>query len=191
MTRPSSLGHLRKSYSLQELVDASWYITDSGPVYWEGGPLVIYLMERYGPEKFFELYSGVRRPTFHDDCQVIMGDSWQTIEEEFWPWLEREAKQIAESTEEDAGELEMNTTAEIRLADTVNPSDWREFLESYRSTRNGENETLPTNTAFAVSLERVDTSEEHGLLDELSTFEFRAIFEDDSFWIVEDFCRHT
>jgi len=180
-----------QSYSLQELVDSSWYSTGKGPVYWEGGPLVIYLMEHYGPEKFFELYSGVRRATFHVDCQSILDESWQTIESKFWPWLAAEAESRARAKEEESLALGIITESKIHLADSVNSGDWQEFVEGYRSTRHGDAKTLPFNAAFAVSLMRTDSDEKQGILDQQSSFEFRAVFENDNFWIVENFCRHT
>lgn len=176
-----------QTYSLQDLVSPAWYSTDKGPVYWEGGPLVLYLMERYGPEKFFEFYSGVRRSTFHDDCVAILGNSWQIIEEDFWLWIDMEGTQIVDNSEK-GPESGTGSESRISLAEGVSSSDWNEFVESYRSTRNGNDHPLPTNAAFSASLTRTDTDEELGLVDKVSNFEFRAVFEGESFWIVEDWC---
>ena len=84
------------TFSLQELVGADMY-RRGGPAYWEGGPVVLYLIQRYGPETFFRLYSGSREDSFHEDCQATLGNSWQTVEEDFWKWLEAEDELLAEA----------------------------------------------------------------------------------------------
>jgi len=85
-----------RAYSLQELVKPAGYdqVSAAYCAYWEGGPLVHYLMHRYGPGTFFRLYRDVRRETFHDDCRAILGDSWETVEEGFWKWVEAEDKSL-------------------------------------------------------------------------------------------------
>ncbi len=46
-----------KTFSLRTLVGADFYNLHNYADYSEGGPLVLYLMEHYGPETFFRLYS--------------------------------------------------------------------------------------------------------------------------------------
>lgn len=177
------------TYTLQELVGQDWYTVDNGPVYWEGGPLVIYLMEHYGPEKFLELYAGVRPATFHADCEAILGDSWEAVEEAFWPWLKQEGERIAAAAEA-TGDEETINRAQITLGENVNPDEWQEFLESYRSTRTEDESVLPQNVAFITSIQRTDTMEEQGIIDQATEFEFQAVFEKNSFWIFENYSRH-
>ncbi len=182
----SSLAQKRKdgrAYSLEELVDPFWYGKGSGPVYWQGGPLVHYLLEHYGGEKFFEFYSGIRRSTFLDDCQAILGDSWESVENEFWKWIELEAQLIAENNPQESAETE------IEFADSVNPVDWQAMVSGYRKVVR-DNESLPTNQTFLVELDRVVTDQKTGLDKQPFHVEFRAVFRGDDFWVTENYSRN-
>ena len=174
-----------QAYSLQELVDTDFYITNDGPVYWEGGPVAIFLMERYGPEKFFELYSGVRRSTFHGDCYRILGNSWRDIDDQFWPWLEQEAARIRARSRTNVPD-----EPEVVLSDSVSPQMWQGLVRAYRAVPKSPWDSLPTNVAFEVRLERQDTDVEQEIRDQISTHSFKAVFEDGDFWIKEDYSRH-
>ena len=81
-------------YTLQELIGPDWYGRSDGPVYHHGAPLCIYLMEHYGVEKFWALYHGVRHTTFAADWERTLGDSWKSVEDNFWKWLPSEAAKI-------------------------------------------------------------------------------------------------
>ncbi len=182
----SSLAQKRnngRAYSLKELVDPYWYGKGSGPVYWQGGPLVHYLLEHYGGEKFFEFYSGVRRSTFYDDCQAILGDSWESVENGFWKWIELEAQLIAEKNPQEPAK------PEIKFADSVNPADWQAMVSGYRNVVRVD-ESLPTNQTFLVEVDRVVTDQKTGLDKQPFHFEFRAVFRGDQFWVSDNYSRN-
>ena len=50
-----------------------------------------YLLERFGPARFLELYRAVRPATFPADCQRVLGTPWPQLEAEFWQWLHERA----------------------------------------------------------------------------------------------------
>jgi hypothetical protein len=120
------------TYSLQELVGPDWYGRSSGPVYDHGGPLVVYLMEHYGPEKFLSLYHGVRQATFAADCERILGESWPTVEQDFWKWLPQEATRLASEKRSKKPRME-KTAKDVVLAKPVNERDWQAIVDGYRA----------------------------------------------------------
>ena len=168
--------------SLQEMVGPDRYHR-GGPAYWEGGPVVNYLMERYGPKTFFRLYSGTREDSFHDDCQAILGDSWETVEEDFWKWIEAEKELLPEA---DVDQPDAAPAVDVELAQSVDPADWQALVEGYREA-NKDSEPLPSNTAFVIETERAETDVEAPDLAKRTEHEFRAVFEDGQFWIFENF----
>lgn len=136
-----------EDYSLQELVKPDWYGRSYGPAYSHGGPLVIFLMEHYGPEKFLSLYHGVRRDTFLADCERILGDSWLTVEKQFWDWLAKESKKLL--AERERQNLDARRTLEdVQLADSVKPEDWRAIVDGYRAAR-AKRPEMPKAYSFA------------------------------------------
>jgi hypothetical protein len=132
----------RRAQSLQEFVRPEGYRRGGVAVYSQGGPVVHYLIERYGGETFLRLYSGVRRDSFHRDCRAILGDSWETVEEDFWEWLDAEDELLAEA---DAEQAEVH----VELAQSVDPADWQALVEGYREA-NKDPLPLPSNTAFVL-----------------------------------------
>lgn len=170
----------REIYSLQELIEPEWYGRSSGPAYWQGGPLVHYLIDRFGPQKFFELYTHVRRPTFSEDAAAILGESWEETEAAFWDWVEVEAALIESSAQE---LLEGPKAPKIELAQDVNSALWEELLAGVRGAHEDVADFLPQNIAF----EMVTKSTDANLSDDLprNTQRFRAVFSDSGFWIIK------
>ncbi|MHB1559600.1 MAG: hypothetical protein ACYC61_19300 [Isosphaeraceae bacterium] len=58
---------------LRQLTGAGWYHRHQVPVYIYGAPLVDFLLRRFGPEKFLELYTSCRVSTFDADCRRVLG----------------------------------------------------------------------------------------------------------------------
>ena len=135
--------------SLQELVEPAHYglMRPASWAYWEGGPVVHYLIHRYGPRTFLRLYAGVRRDSFHEDCRAILGDSWETVEEGFWKWIEAEDKLLARA----------DPKPRVELAKSVNSADWQTLIEGCRAASK-EIEPLPANAAFVSKGECVKKS---------------------------------
>jgi hypothetical protein len=141
------------NHTLQELIGPMWYGRSASTVYGHGGPLVVYLMEHYGPEKFFSLYHGVRPATFPADCQRILGDPWPVVEDQFWQWLAAEADKIGTEQGEKDG-APNRTTDVVELADSVDPELWQSIVDGYRAAR-PKRPQMPDPCAFAV--EKIST----------------------------------
>jgi len=167
-------------YTLQELISPEWYGRSAGPAYSHGGPLVVYLLEHYGPEKFFRFYHGVRPATFPADCERILGDPWPVVEEQFWQWLETEEDKIAARQGEKDG-APNQTTGVVELADSVDPKLWQAIVDGYRAAR-PEHPPLPDLCAFAVfrisSIPQTDDGPQPGTYEE--TWQF--VVDGDKVW---------
>lgn len=131
-------------YSVRELIAPDWYMRSMLPVYSHGGPLVHYLIGRFGAPKFFEFYCGVRRATFLDDCQRLLGVSWDEIDADFWRWVAAENERLVANVPPTA---EPAPKRKLELADGVNPADSQQLVEELmaRSDR-----PLPKRIAFAA-----------------------------------------
>jgi hypothetical protein len=62
-------------YTLGQLTGPDWYNRHEWPVYRQGAMLVNILLERFGPDRFLELYTTCRPATFDADCRRILGVS--------------------------------------------------------------------------------------------------------------------
>jgi len=182
LAKEHEVGHI---YSLQELVSPNCYHRgghDLPSVYRQGGPLVHYLTQRCGPATFFRLYCGVRRDSFHDDCRATLGDSWETVEEGFWKWIEIEGKSIARAQAKQPGAA---PAVRVELAKSVNPADWQS-LHKGCGEANKTFKRLPADAAFVLEGERVDRKIKTPGSTKRAKFEFRAIFQDKQLWIFEN-----
>ena len=133
-------------HSLAELVDSDWYRRAASPVYDHGGPLVVYLMEHYGSEKFLALYQGTRSQTFAADCERILGDSWTAVERDFWKWLADEAAKL-KAARGDKPPPPGKTAKDVRLAATVDQRDWQMIVDGHRAAWS-KRSPLPRQGAF-------------------------------------------
>jgi hypothetical protein len=172
-----------RALPLQELVAPAEYHR-MGPdwAYWEGGPLVHYLIERYGPKTFFRLYSGVRCDTFQDDCRAILGDSWETVDEGFWKWVESEAGKLAQSRPKRSA---ATTTGSVEFAKSVNPADWQALVAAYREGTK-DFRPFPSNAAFVLEADRIEKKAGDPGPDNRTHSECRAVFEGQQFWIFDN-----
>lgn len=186
--RTSSIRHLARmkredrAYSLRELIAPSWYNAARGAAYNHGEPLVFYLLERFGGERFFDFYSGVRRDTFSADCERILGVPWETLTDDFWQWLDVEDARL---TDEEKQQQDIADTPEISLADDVSSEDWNVFVEGYRSKNPTGSSYLPCprNFCFEISSEARRIPGQNGSATEkLPKTKFTAAFIGESFW---------
>ena len=155
-------------YALMDLVSPEYYDRGISAVYSHGGPLVTYLIERYGPETFFELYRDVRQPTFLQESEQILGDSWASVEKDFWQWLDDEAVRCGPVAEP------VPAPGTIILSDAVNPDEWQTVLSAYRESRSRMSKWPKHFTIQAVYTrngERVIQTE--------------AVFDDGEVWVRE------
>ena len=171
------------NYSLKELIGPGWYHRNRGPVYDHGGPLVVYLMEHYGPEKFFKLYHGVQPVTFAADCQRILGDSWPVVEQQFWRWLTDEAEKLTAAEPHQVAPP--NQTAEdVELAESVDPILWHTIVDGYRNARS---DRLPLPEAYAFAVERTTTNPKEGAAAEHARTDSRFVVEREDAWWLETY----
>ena len=71
----------------------------------------------------------MRRDSFHDDCRATLGDSWETVEEGFWKWIEIEGKSIARAQAKQPGAAQ---AVRVELAKSVDPADWQSLRQRLR-----------------------------------------------------------
>jgi len=186
--RQAQIRHLAKerregsAYSLKELTGPDMYERNLGPVYWVGGPVVHFLMERYGPEFFFKLYSSSRKDNFFNNCQKILGHSWEEVEKHFWAWLEAEEAKLVEA---DGQESKETPQIRIELTESVTQTDWQAIVDGIRTTHKDMTD-FPSNTSFILEGEQTEADTEAPGSIKHAGFEFRAIFENDQLWIFEN-----
>lgn len=163
------------AYPLRELVKPRWYGRSAGPAYWQGGPLVNYLIERFGAEKFFELYAGVRRPTFDADVERLLGESWDELDERFWRWVELQGSALAkpEDDPEDAG------APRVEFADGVDRAEWDRLIAGVREAGATHRE-LPSEGAYAAVIETIPAADSPSA--EATTQRVDMVFEEEAFW---------
>ena len=108
--------------SLRELTGPDWYASRHRAVYDQGGPLVHFLLETYGPARFLELYSSCRAASFAADCQRILGKGIDQLEADFRLAIDRDRR----------GETPASRClARLTLGPDVAPAAWRAFLDEY------------------------------------------------------------
>jgi hypothetical protein len=169
------------TYSLDELIGPEWYGRSYRPVYDHGGPLVLFLMERYSPQKFLQLYHGVRQATFRADCQRILGESWEKVEEDFWVWLAAEATALSESvTEHDGG----GTATSVALAESVDPADWRAIVDGYRAAWR-RRPPMPDKCAFVVERTSTGGARKSDAADVAYETTTQCLIDGDNAWRVD------
>jgi hypothetical protein len=81
-----------RALSLRQLLRPDWYHQDSGPVYEEGAAFVDFLLRRYGPQPFLQLYDECRPETFDADCRRLFGKDLNALEALFWQDVQSVAK---------------------------------------------------------------------------------------------------
>jgi hypothetical protein len=170
-----------QTYSLGELVAPEWYGNGNGPVYWEGGPLVHYLIDHYGGEKLFQLYAEVQNETFDADCQRILGDSWETVEKDFWRWVVAEGARISGTRKANQDKL-----ITLVLDRSIKQEDWQALVDGYRQHA-ADYLAIPRDGAFTIEVERTNIEKKGSSAPERRRFEFRASFQEDEFWLAENF----
>lgn len=145
---------------LAELVNRDWYLQMDGPVYWEGGPLVRYLVERFGGPTFFELYRGVREETFACDVERILGIAWPQLEADFWEWVDVEAAKLppdapGEGVNGKGVTDDRPAWQAVELGKGFDPKHWRTIVDGFRAAKKRQF-FLPTEVALLIELNNID-----------------------------------
>jgi len=110
--------------SLRDFVGPDWYYRSELPAYFQGAPLVNYILDRYGPDRFVLLYTTCGRSTFADDCRRILGVSLDELDAAY----QAEVEQLA-TRDETLERLER-----LELGASVTAADWKAFLAEAVST---------------------------------------------------------
>lgn len=167
-----------RTYSLRELIEPDWYLRSHGPVYSHGGPLVHFLIERFGGPKFFELYRDVRRPTFMVDCERILGVAWNQLDADFWTWLAAEDEKLPAGP----AVAQQPKNWSLEFADSVSQQDWKTLVDACLAAKRSRR-PLPHDAAIGVHWTWARTDWKRSpdpLINRSETF---ADFAGDDFWI--------
>lgn len=167
---------------LAELISREWYLQMDGPVYWEGGPLVRYLIERFGGPKFFDLYRGVREETFAADVERILGVSWTRLEADFWKWVEDEGAKLPPANPDEATADDRPAWQVVELSELVDPKHWRTIVDGYRAAKKRQF-FLPTDVTLMVEVNDVDQGT--GAPSQPPTI-FRGAFRRGHVWMIAE-----
>lgn len=114
---------LRDWLSLQQLTGPEWAGRHDGPVYRQGAPLVNYLLDKFGPETFLQLYTTCHRRTFADDCQRMLGVTLDELDAHYGADMERLATQN--------GSPHRRRLSRLKLGPAVDPAVWQSLLDKY------------------------------------------------------------
>ncbi len=110
-------------FTLRQFAGADWYHRHKGPAYVYGAPLVDFLLRRFGPAKFLELYTTCREATFDADCRRILGLDVDGLDAALRAEIDRLTPQT--------GSLGRYRLEHLRLAPGIDPADWRAFLADH------------------------------------------------------------
>jgi hypothetical protein len=110
-------------YSLATLCGPEWYGRHWWPAYIQGGPLVNFLLERFGRERFLRLYTTSRRSTIAEDVPRVLGMTLEALDAAYWADIERRVPPEERSPQ---GRL-----ARLELGPGVDRAEWRAFALDY------------------------------------------------------------
>jgi hypothetical protein len=123
-------------------------------LYLEGGPLVNYLLQRFGSEEFLQLYTESRQTTFAADCQRILGMEVADLDTACWGYVE---ELVGEN-----GPPGRRRLMQLTLGPAVDYAEWGEFLNEYFTV-------VPTWNAKFDSCEQVVEVKHHERNDDPKT----------------------
>ena len=112
-----------RSLTLRQLVAPDWYWYSGPAAYDQGAPLVNYLLQTYGPERFLQLYTTCGQTTFEADVQRILGVSLDELDTAYWAEINRLVNLVVPPAR---AWLET-----LSLAPGVDPVAWKSFLADY------------------------------------------------------------
>lgn len=111
-----------RTLPLEELIGPRWYGCHDQPAYTQGAPLVDYILRRFGPERFVELYATCHPTTFADDCRRILGVTIDQLDAAYWADLE---KHIG------PGGYHGYWLTSLQLGPRVDRAEWERFIADY------------------------------------------------------------
>jgi hypothetical protein len=112
-----------KALTLRQLTGPDWYHRHKEPAYSQGATLVNFLVRRFGPEAFLELYTTCSQSTFESDCQRILGLDLDGLDAAYRAEIDRLISQ--------APTVERLRLERLRLGPGVDAAAWKAFLADY------------------------------------------------------------
>ena len=113
-------------FTLRQLTGVNWYHRHQNPVYLYGASLVDFLLRRFGPEKFLELYTTCSQATFESDCRRILGLDLDGLDAA----LRSEVDRFLAET----GPVARHRLERLRLDPGIDANEWTTFLTDYFAT---------------------------------------------------------
>jgi hypothetical protein len=121
--------HLRESWArgsgltLRQLTGPDWYDRHEWAAYTHGAALVDFLLRRFGPETFLELYATCRQATFESDCRRVLGLDLDGLDAAFRADIDRLV--------DGAGSHDRHWLERRPLGPGVAAASWKAFLDDY------------------------------------------------------------
>jgi hypothetical protein len=112
-----------KALTLRQLTRPDWYHRHEEPAYFQGATLVNFLLRRFGPEAFLELYTTCSPSTFESDCRRILGLDLDGLDAAYRAEIDRLISQ--------APPVERLRLERLRLGPGVEAAAWKAFLADY------------------------------------------------------------
>jgi hypothetical protein len=111
------------SLTLRQLVAPDWYWYSGPAAYNQGAPLVNYLLQVYGPERFLKLFTTCQQATFEADCRAVLGIGLDELESASWADTEQIVRR--------SGPRPRIWLKNLKLAPGIEPAAWDAFLADY------------------------------------------------------------
>jgi molybdopterin converting factor small subunit len=127
-----------RALTLREAVSDTYYNQIDYRLYQHAGALVTVLCDKFGPEKFLELYTNCTRKTFEQDVKRIYGLSFEELDSLYWDEIETQ-RNAGRSFEKAA---ENCTPEEKALLEEFRAAYLRQVDNFYRWTENGTLEAV-------------------------------------------------
>ncbi len=112
-----------RALTLRQLTGPDRYDRHKWEAYLQGAPLVNFLLDRFGPDRFVQLYTECSPSTFESDCRRILGLDLDGLDAVFRADIERRVTR--------AGPIERRWLERLRLGPAVKADDWKAFLDEY------------------------------------------------------------
>jgi len=125
-----------QALTLREAVSDVYYNQIDHRLYQQGGALLKILCDKFGPEKFLELYLNCTRKTFPQDVERIYGMTLEQLDALYWQEIESYRASLFEQATEKCSPEEKELLDEFRQAYQ------RQMQEFYRLTDNGTLEAV-------------------------------------------------
>ncbi len=119
--------------TVREMCSAVYYNQTDNRLYQQGGALVTVLLDKFGPEKFRELYVTCNRKTLERDIERIYGMTLEEWDALYW----REIEAYRKTTHSFDKAVEKLSAEEKSLLDEFRTAYDRQMEDFYRVTANG------------------------------------------------------